>query len=96
MARTLMSLVSPQGLLLVSLHTRRDHSGSKIHAFHPVSALVELFESVGDPYRVEVVDDYVQVGVQHRGGTRTAGGVRSSSLFDPRAIARRARRLVGG
>jgi SAM-dependent methyltransferase len=94
MAHTLMSLVSPKGLLLVSLHTRRDHSGSEVHVFHPVSALVELFESVGDPYRVEVVDDYVQIGVQHRGGPRTAGGVRSSSLLDPRAIARRARRLL--
>ncbi|HEY6638621.1 MAG TPA: class I SAM-dependent methyltransferase [Solirubrobacterales bacterium] len=94
MARTLMSLVSPKGLLLVSLHTRRDHSGSETHAFHPVSALVELFESVGDPYRVEVVDDYVQIGVQHRGGPRTAGGVRSTSLLDPRAIRRRARRLL--
>ena len=94
MARTLMSLVSPKGLLLVSIHTRRDHSGSGVHAFHPISALVEVFESVGDPYRVEVVDHYVQIGVQHRGGPRTAGGVRSASLLDPRAIARRARRLL--
>jgi SAM-dependent methyltransferase len=96
MTRNLMSLVAPGGLLLVSIHTRRDGSGSGVHAFHPISDLVRLFESVGDPYRVEVVDDYVQIGVQHRGGPRTAGGVRSASLLDPRAIARRARRLLGG
>jgi SAM-dependent methyltransferase len=95
-ARTLMSLVSPGGLLLISIHTRRDGSGSKVHAFHAVSDLVEVFEPVGDPYRVEVVDDFVQIGVQHRGGPRTAGGVRSASVFDPKAIARRARRLLGG
>jgi SAM-dependent methyltransferase len=94
MARNLMDLVAPTGLLLVSYHTRRDRSGSNTHAFHPVSDLVKLFEGVGDPYRVEVVDDYVQIGVQHRGGPRTAGGVRSASLRDTRAIARRARRLL--
>jgi SAM-dependent methyltransferase len=95
MARNLMDLVSPAGLLLVSYHTRRDRSGSKAHAFHPVSDLVKLFEAVGDPYRVEVVDDFVQIGVQHRGGPRTAGGVRSASPLDPQAIARRVRRLLG-
>jgi SAM-dependent methyltransferase len=94
MARNLMDLVSPTGLLLVSYHTRRDRSGSKTHAFHPVSDLVKLFETVGDPYRVEVVDDFVQIGVQHRGGPRTKGGIRSASPRDPRAIARRARRLL--
>jgi hypothetical protein len=94
MARNLMDLVSPTGLLLVSYHTRRDRSGSNTHTFHPVSDLVKLFEGVGDPYRVEVVDDYVQIGVQHRGGPRTAGGVRSASLRDPKAIARRARQLL--
>jgi SAM-dependent methyltransferase len=94
MVRNLMDLVSPTGLLLVSYHTRRDRSGSKMHAFHPVSDLVKLFETVGDPYRIEVVDDFVQIGVQHRGGRRTVGGVRSASLLDPKAIARRARRLL--
>lgn len=94
MVRNLMDLVSPTGLLLVSYHTRRDRPGSKTHAFHPVSDLVKLFETVGDPYRVEVVDDFVQIGVQHRGGSRTFGGVRSASLLDTRAIARRARRLL--
>jgi SAM-dependent methyltransferase len=94
MARNLMELVSPTGLLLVSYHTRRDRSGSKAHAFHPVSDLVKLFETVGDPYRIEVVDDFVQIGVQHGGGRRTAGGIRSGSLLDPEAIARRARRLL--
>ena len=94
MAHNLMDLVSPAGLLLVSYHTRRDRSGSKTHAFHPVSNLVKLFETVGDPYRVEVVDDFVQIGVQHRGGPRTAGGVRSASLLDPKTFARGARRLL--
>jgi len=94
MARNLMDLVSPTGLLLVCCHTRRDRSGSEAHAFHPVSDLVRLFEAVGDPYRVEVVDDYVQIGVQHPGGSRTDGGVRSASLLDTRAIARRARGLL--
>jgi SAM-dependent methyltransferase len=94
MARNLMDLVSPTGLLLVSYHSRRDRSGSKAHVFHPVSDLVKLFEGVGDPYRIEVVDDYVQIGVQHPGGPRTDGGIRSASLLDTKAIARRARRLL--
>lgn len=94
MARNLMNLVSPTGLLLVSYHTHRDRSGSEAHAFHPVSDLIRLFEGVGDPYRVEVVDDYVQIGVQHPGGSRTDGGIRSASLLDTRAIARRARGLL--
>jgi SAM-dependent methyltransferase len=70
MARNLMRYVRPGGLLLVSYYTKRDGSEAAHHAQHPFSDLVRLFEAVGDVFRVEVVDDYVQIGVQHRDAPR--------------------------
>jgi SAM-dependent methyltransferase len=70
MARNLMRYVRPGGLLLVSYHTRRDGGHADRHAQHPVSDLVRLFEAAGDVFKVEVVDDYVQIGVQHRDAQR--------------------------
>lgn len=69
----LMRHVAPSGTLLVSYFTRRDGSGTPRHHYHPVSDLVCLFEAVGDVWRVDVVDDFVQLGVRHR-----APGRRSS------------------
>ncbi len=63
----LMALLAPGGVLLASYHTTRD--GGVVHGrtYHPVSALVRLLECGGDPYRVELVGNYVQIGVGHRG-----------------------------
>lgn len=63
----LMTLLAPDGVLLASYHTTRD--GGTVHGrtYHPISALVRLLEHDGDPYRVELVGNYVQIGVGHRG-----------------------------
>ena len=71
MARNLMDYVRPGGLLLVSYYTKRDGSQPDRHAQHPVSDLVELFETAGDVFKVEVIDNFVQIGVQHRDAPRT-------------------------
>jgi SAM-dependent methyltransferase len=67
MAANLMRYVKDDGQLLVSYYTKRDGGGTKRHHYHPVSDLVRLFEQVGDVWRVDVVDDFVQLGVRHRG-----------------------------
>jgi SAM-dependent methyltransferase len=76
----LMALVAPHGVLLASYHTTRD--GGVVHGrtLHPVSALVRLLEHGGDPYRVEVVGNYVQIGVQHRGSPRWIAGPRPATF----------------
>ncbi|MBF8289626.1 MAG: class SAM-dependent methyltransferase [Chloroflexi bacterium] len=63
----LMTLLAPAGVLLASYHTTRD--GGVVHGrtYHPISALVRLLEHGGDPWRVELVGNYVQIGVGHRG-----------------------------
>lgn len=65
--RNLMRYVAPKGQLLVSYYTKRDGGGTQHHAYHPVSDLVKVAETVGDPYKIEVVGDYVQVGVRPDG-----------------------------
>lgn len=67
MARNLMRYVRPGGLLLVSYYTKRDGSQPARHAQHPVSDLVRLLESAGDVFKVDVVDDFVQIGVRPLG-----------------------------
>ena len=64
-----MRYVKPNGLLLVSYFTERRGGGTPNHAYHPVSDLVRLFELAGDVRKVEVVGDFVQLGVrQWQGG----------------------------
>ncbi|MEO8463515.1 MAG: class I SAM-dependent methyltransferase [Chloroflexota bacterium] len=63
----LMALVAPGGVLLASYHTIRDGSAVHGRTYHPVSALVRLLEHGGDPYRVELVGNYVQIGVRQPG-----------------------------
>ena len=82
MARNLMKYVKPNGLMLVSYFTKRRGGGTPSHAYHPVSDLVRLFELAGDVRKVEVVGDFVQLGVRHwpvDGGTtnRLTAKVRS-------------------
>lgn len=93
----LMTLVAPEGVLLASYHTTRD--GGVVHGrtLHPVSALVRLLEHGGAPYRVEVVGNYVQIGVEHRGSTRRNAGPRpaTSPAGQPWRAARSVRQLVG-
>jgi SAM-dependent methyltransferase len=66
MASNLMSYVKDDGQLLVSFFTKRDGGGTGRHHYHPVSDLVRLFEHAGDVWRVDVVDNFVQIGVRHR------------------------------
>jgi SAM-dependent methyltransferase len=96
----LMELLAPDGVLLASYNTKRD--GSSVHGrtYHPVSALLRLLEGGGDPFRVEVVGNYVQIGVVHRGrpgrsaaGRSTAASTPSAGL--PRRIVRAVRRSLG-
>lgn len=97
----LMALLTPGGVLLASYHTTRD--GGVVHGrtLHPVSALVRLLEHGGDPFRVEVVGNYVQIGVEHRGSPRRIAGPRPAAPLDaPPAsqawrVARSVRRLAG-
>jgi SAM-dependent methyltransferase len=93
----LMALLAPDGVLLASYHTTRD--GGVVHGrtLHPVSALVRLLEHGGAPYRVEVVGNYVQIGVVHRGSPRRIAGPRpaTSPAAQPWHAARSVRRLVG-
>jgi 2-polyprenyl-3-methyl-5-hydroxy-6-metoxy-1,4-benzoquinol methylase len=70
MIRNLMRYVAPRGLLLVSYHTTRDGSVVGVKHNHPVSSLVALCEMAGDVVHVEVVDDYVQIGVERRDAGR--------------------------
>lgn len=92
----LMALLAPAGTLLASYHTTRD--GGVVHGrtYHPVSALVRLLEHGGDPYRVEVIGNYVQIGVGHRGAPARAAGPRSSGsrVGLPQRAARSVRRLL--
>jgi hypothetical protein len=92
-----MALLVPDGVLLASYHTTRD--GGVVHGrtLHPVSALVRLLEHGGAPYRVEVVGNYVQIGVEHRGSPRRIAGSRpaTSPSAQPWHAARSVRRLVG-
>ena len=69
----LMALLAPGGVLLASYHTTRD--GSVVHGrtHHPISSLVRLLEHGGDPYRVELVGNYVQVGVVPHGSPARLG-----------------------
>jgi len=90
----LMALLSPGGVLLASYHTTRE--GGTVHGrtYHPVSALVRLLEHGGDPFRVELVGNYVQVGVVPRGSPtrpaapRSAGGPARPPLGPMRSIRR--------
>jgi len=93
----LMTLLAPGGVLLASYNTTRD--GSVVHGrtLHPVSALVRLLEHGGDPYRVELVGNYVQIGVVARGGApRPAARRPEASAARPSfGLVRSVRRLVG-
>ena len=80
MAGNLMGYVRPGGLLLVSYYTKRDGSQPDRHAQHPVSDLVELFESAGDVFKVEVVGNFVQIGVQHKDAPRALARPSSDGL----------------
>jgi len=62
----LMRYVAPSGQMLQSYYTKRDGGGTEYHHYHPVSDLVRLFEHAGEVWRVDVVGDFVQVGVRHR------------------------------
>lgn len=88
----LMALLTPGGVLLASYHTTRDRSVTHGRTHYPVSALVRLLEHGGDPYRVELVGNYVQIGVGQRGAPPRAARPRSSVA--PVSMPKRAARLV--
>ena len=96
----LMALLAPGGVLLASYHTTRE--GGTVHGrtYHPVSALVRLLEHGGEPWRVELVGNYVQIGVSQRGGqprpamNRSDRGSAGLPMQVVRAARRGLRRLV--
>jgi SAM-dependent methyltransferase len=90
----LMRHVAPSGTLLVSYYTKRDGSGTSHHHYHPVSDLVRLFEAVGDVWRVDVVDDYVQLAVCHRAAGRRSSLLSSVARSMPAGLRARAVRLA--
>lgn len=98
----LMTLVAPGGVLLASYHTLRDGSAVHGRTYHPVSALVRLLEHGGDPYRVELVGNYVQIGVRQPGAPARAmspavakrSGNGATGLL--RRVARRVRKVAKG
>ena len=57
-------VLRPGGLLLISYYTRRDGGGTPEHAWHRVSDLLKLVEPAADPFQVDVVGHYVQIGAQ--------------------------------
>jgi SAM-dependent methyltransferase len=89
MLDNLMRYVRPGGLLLISYYSRRDRSGTDAHYQHPLADLVKAVEPHGDIFKVDVVDDFVQIGVQHRDAPRK----RSTRVWQ-RAMGTRARRLT--
>jgi SAM-dependent methyltransferase len=95
----LMALLAPGGVLLASYHTTRE--GGTVHGrtYHPVSALVRLLEHGGDPHRVELVGNYVQIGVRNRGDApRPAARLPSRSNRGAglgRKVVRTVRRALG-
>ena len=98
----LMTLLAPDGILLASYHTTRDGSVTHGRVHHPASALVRLLEHGGDPYRVEIVGNYVQIAVSQRGSQKRPAqkrpaGLRMGPSRDdlPRRAAGSLRRLVG-
>ena len=90
----LMRHVAPSGTLLVSYFTKRDGRGSARHHYHPVSDLVRLFEAVGDVWRVDVVDDFVQLGVRHRAARRRSSLRSAVARSMPAGLRARAIRLA--
>lgn len=70
MAQNLMRYVARGGFLLVSYSTHRTGRGSEGHFHHLVADLVRLFEKAGDIFKVEVVDNFVQIGVRRRDAPR--------------------------
>lgn len=91
----LMALIAPGGVLLAAYHTVRD--GGTVHGrtYHPVSALVRLLEHGGDPYRVELVGNYVQIGVRHPGAPPRPSGERTASAGPGGGRTRFLRRVLG-
>ncbi len=90
----LMRHVAPSGTLLVSYYTKRDGSGTPHHHYHPVSDLIRLFEAVGDVWRIDVVDDFVQLGVRHRATGRRSSLLSSMARSMPAGLRARAIRLA--
>jgi SAM-dependent methyltransferase len=54
----------PGGMLLVSCYSKRDGTVKGSATNHPASAYVNALESVADPYKMTVVDNYVTVGAR--------------------------------
>jgi SAM-dependent methyltransferase len=89
-------LLRPGGLILISFYTQRDGGGTPEHAWHRLSDLIKLVEPVADPFHVDVVGHYVQIGAQRRDAPRqrprSPAGSAATSV--PTA-ARRVRRVLG-
>jgi 2-polyprenyl-3-methyl-5-hydroxy-6-metoxy-1,4-benzoquinol methylase len=66
MAANLLTYVKPEGQLLVSYYTKRDGGGTRSHHYHRAWELVQLFEQAGDIWRMDIVNDFVQISLRPR------------------------------
>jgi SAM-dependent methyltransferase len=64
-----MRLVRPGGILLTSTYTTRTGAPSETSAWmnHTSSSIVALLAEVGEPVRLDLVGNYLQVAAGHRG-----------------------------
>jgi SAM-dependent methyltransferase len=89
-------LLRPGGLILISFYTQRDGGGTPEHAWHRLSDLLKLIEPVADPFHVDVVAHYVQIGAQRRDAPRQRPRSRAgSAATSVPTAAQRVRRILG-
>lgn len=84
MLSNLMAYVRPGGLLLVSYFSKRDGGGTEVHAYHPLDVLIKVCETAGNVFKVTVVDNFVQIGVERRDARRPWLPLRARDLWDRR------------
>jgi 2-polyprenyl-3-methyl-5-hydroxy-6-metoxy-1,4-benzoquinol methylase len=63
--------VAPGGIFLLSYNTLRNHENAHACADHKASDLMTLVEPFLDPFRFELVGNYIQIGAQRRDARRS-------------------------
>ena len=92
-------VLRPGGMILISFYTKRDGGGTPDHVWHPISELLRLVETVADPFHVDVVGHYVQIGAQRPDAPRRRPSLAPKRPPRPRPtwrarLVRRVRRLA--
>jgi len=98
-SRTLMAnlvrYIRPGGLLLFSVSSLRDDTRLGVVTQHTVSDLLRLVETAADPWHIDVVGNYVQVGAQRRDAPRVRASGADATVTSRRSLPRRLLRAVG-